>query len=192
MVTARGVDIAANDAVVDLGHGDGMIEAVFASLERAASELTKQIEAEPVANDAVPLQLLGNGLGSGAGRDVDEGLGMGAEGGVNDIAGDGCGDENEQKQKPEKLQNCVPPSGPARCIGLSIFYDHGISAKNTDKPLNMCCYPCFSVFIRGRFQGCQRVLLVLASYNQVFTTSRCRGKMCEQASRIRKAPCQNK
>src|SRR3984957_5486662 len=128
-----GIDVAANDAVVDLGDGGGMVEAVLASLERAATKLTEQVEAEPVANDAIPLQLLGDSLGSRARSDVDEGLSLGAEGGIDDVTGDGRGDESEQKQEPKKLQNCVPPSGPARCIGLPTFYDHWIGAENTDK-----------------------------------------------------------
>ena len=32
-----GVDVAADEAVVDLGHGDGVVEAVLAGLEGAAS-----------------------------------------------------------------------------------------------------------------------------------------------------------
>ena len=108
--------------ILDLSHAGGVVEAILARLEIAAFEGAEEIEAELAADDAAVLELLGDDLGLSAWGDVDEGFGMRAERGVDDVASDGCGKEEEQKQGPEKLQGACLQSGSAQCTDLRLFY----------------------------------------------------------------------
>ena len=80
-----GVDVAADEAVVDLGWWDRVVEAIFAGLEGAVAGEAEEGEGVAAADDAVFPQKGGDGGGAGAGGDVDEGFGCWAVGGVDDV-----------------------------------------------------------------------------------------------------------
>ena len=67
----------------------------------------RRVEGVAAADDAVFSQMGGDGGGAGAGRDVDEGFGGWAEGGVDDVAGCSGGEEEKQQEGQEKLQSCA-------------------------------------------------------------------------------------
>ncbi len=99
-----GVDVAAEEAVVDLAGRGGVIESVFAGLEGAVAAETEEGEGVTAADDAVFSQEGGDGGGSGAGRDVDEGLRGWAVGGVEEEGGCAGGEEEKEQEGEEKLQ----------------------------------------------------------------------------------------
>ena len=84
-----------------------MVEAVFAGFEGAAFSQAKEIEAVAAADNAVLFHLGGDGRGSGARGDIDEGFGRRTVRSIDDVGG-GCGCEKEKQQEgSEKLQICA-------------------------------------------------------------------------------------
>ena len=61
-----------------------------------------------VEGDEGHFELDGDGVGAGAGSDVYEGLGGGAEGEIKDCGSGGDDQEHEQKQGEEKLHSRAP------------------------------------------------------------------------------------
>ena len=98
--------------VVDLGWRDGVVEAVLAGFEGAVSSEAEESEGVAAADDAVFPQKRGDGGGAGAGRDVDEGFGRRAVGGVDDVGGCCDGEEEKKQEYAEKLQICASRLGP--------------------------------------------------------------------------------
>src|ERR1017187_6041483 len=95
-----GVDIAAQDAGVDLSSGRGVVEAVFAGEQPAAFDGAEEIESEAAADDPRMLELAGDGHGPGAGGDVDvgwvgSGTGSRAEGSIDRIRREGGRDQRQ-------------------------------------------------------------------------------------------------
>src|SRR5271168_3677827 len=60
-----GIDVALDEAGVDLGHGDGVVETVLPSLEGAAFLQTEETEAITTADDAASFHLGRYGRGAG-------------------------------------------------------------------------------------------------------------------------------
>ncbi len=102
-----GVDVALDEASIDIGCGDRVVEAVFAGFEGSSAGETEKVKAVSTADDSVLLHEGGDGRGTGACRDVDEGLGRGAVGGVDDVGGCPGGDEKKQQDNPKELQSCA-------------------------------------------------------------------------------------
>jgi hypothetical protein len=115
-----GVDVAADDAGVDLGGWRGMVEAVLTGEELAALCDSEEVEGIAAADCAGLLELRGDGLCAGAGRDVDVGGGVvvGAggrpDGGVDGVGREGGNDESDQEQGCEELQAGLSSMGRTR------------------------------------------------------------------------------
>ena len=86
-----------------------MVEAVLAGFERAVFEDAEEVEGIAAADDVGALELDGYGARSGAGCDIDVGSGIvvsaggRADGSVDEIAGNGGGDERQEEQGCEEL-----------------------------------------------------------------------------------------
>jgi len=104
-----GVDVALEQAGVDLGERGGVVEAVLAGLEGSGLVGAQQVEAVLAADDAGAGELRGDARGGGAGGDFDEGLGVRAEGREEEIREGGCGDGMRRKRTPRDFKRWCPP-----------------------------------------------------------------------------------
>ncbi len=98
------------------------------ALRRATLGEAEEIEAVTAADDAAVLEQGGDGLGAGAGGDIDEGLGGGAVGEIDDAGCDGCGDQQKQQKGCEKLQ-----------VGASGFWCLGIGDQDLASGFGWSC-----------------------------------------------------
>ena len=172
-----GVDIAAQDAGVDLSGGRGVVEAVFAGEQLAALDGAEEIEGKAAADDPGVLELAGDGHGPGAGGDVDVGCagsggaGRRAEGSIDRISREGGRDQRQQQQGCEILQSRAFRHSIARgcarrrmsaCI-LEQSQGSTPAIKDRRGPRELQQQAQASYRMRGRRlpgEGCGRVLLI--------------------------------
>jgi len=102
-----GVNVALDEAGVDLGHGDWVVEAVLACFESAGFLQAEECKTVAAPDDTGLLHLSGDGGGSRVRGDIDEGFGGGAVRSVDDVSNSASGEEEKKQEGEKKLQSCA-------------------------------------------------------------------------------------